>query len=77
MIITTRDNYYYSEDNIDAGNPVNCNIVVNHVVELTAEEKEQARRDAIQQVQNETYNRLKQPQKKSGKTTIDNQLSIF
>jgi hypothetical protein len=69
--------YYYSEDNIDTGNPVNCNIAVNHVVELTAEEKEQARRDAIQRVQNETYNRLKQPHKKPGKTTVDNQLSIF
>jgi hypothetical protein len=43
--------HYYSEDNIVASNPVNCNVVVNHVVELTAEE----RRDAILRAQNEAY----------------------
>jgi hypothetical protein len=69
--------HYYTEDSINPGNPVNCNVAVNHVVELTGEEKEQARKDAIQRVQDEAYNRLKQPQKKSNKPTVNNQLSLF
>ncbi len=36
--------HYYDEDDIDVGKPINCQVVVNHTVELTAEEKEQARR---------------------------------
>jgi hypothetical protein len=46
-------------------------------VELTAEEKEQARKDAIQRVQDEAYNRMKQPQKKVKQTASGNQLSLF
>jgi hypothetical protein len=69
--------HFYTEDNIDAGNPINCNVAVNHVVELTAEEKEQARKDAIQRVQDEAYNRMKQPQKKAKQTVVSNQLSLF
>jgi len=40
--------HYYDEDNIEVGKPMNAHVVVNHVVELTEEEKEQARKDAIQ-----------------------------
>ena len=57
--------HYYDEDNINIGKPANCHVVVNHVVELTEEEKEQARKDALQRVQNEAYNRMTQPKKKS------------
>jgi hypothetical protein len=69
--------HYYTEDNINAGNPVNCNVAVNHVVELTAEEKGQAHRDAIRRVQDEAYYRMKQPQKKAKQTVAGNQLSLF
>ncbi len=55
--------HYYDEDNIDIGKPTNANIVVNHVVELTEEEKEQARKDAIQRVHDEAYARMKQANK--------------
>lgn len=71
--------HYYQEDNIEIGKPVTCKVVVNRMIELTAEEKEQIRKDAIEKVHNETYNRMKQPTKKiSIKTqTSSSQLSMF
>ncbi len=35
--------HYWEESEIEVGNPINCQVVVNHTVELTEEEKEQAR----------------------------------
>jgi hypothetical protein len=70
--------HYYDEDNIEVGKPVNCRIAVNHTVELTAEEKEQARQKAIQKVQSEAYSRMKQTLRKPQvKQTAVNQLSLF
>lgn len=71
--------HYYYEDNIEIGKPMNCHVAVNHVVELTAEEKEQARKDAIQRVQNEAYSKLKQSRKKTTvkQTGVNQQLSFF
>ena len=51
VIITTRDNHYFDEDNIDIGKPLNCHIAVNHVVQLTDEEKAEARQRAVEQYQ--------------------------
>ena len=45
--------HFYTEDDIEIGNSIDCKIAVNHIVELTEEEKEQARKDAIEQVQRE------------------------
>ena len=39
--------HYYEEKEIEVGNPINCKVVVNHTVELTEEEKEEARQEAI------------------------------
>lgn len=39
--------HYYDEDNIEIGKPINCRVAVNHVVELTEEEKAEARQEAI------------------------------
>lgn len=71
--------HYYDETNIEIGKPMNCQVSVNHVVELTEEEKEQARKDAIQKAQNEAYNKLKQPKKKTTvkQTEVNQQLSFF
>lgn len=52
--------HYFDESEVEIGEPINCNVVVNHTVELTSEEVEQARRDAIQRVQNEAYAQMKQ-----------------
>ena len=71
--------HFYDEDNISAGSPINCRVVVNHTVELTAEEREQARKDAIQKVHNEVYTSLKQPVRKTPtkQNTVNNQLNLF
>ncbi len=68
--------HYYDEDNIDIGKPINANIVVNHVVELTEEEREQARKDAIQRVHDEAYARMKQTNKPK-KVEQATQASLF
>lgn len=69
--------HYYDEDNIEVGKPMNGQVVVNHVVVLTEEEKEQARQDAIQKAQEEAYNKLKQPIKKAKKVALNPQPSLF
>ena len=45
--------HYWEESEIEVGKPVNCQVVVNHTVELTEEEKEQARQDAIAKFRDE------------------------
>ena len=43
--------HFFDEDNIDIGKPLDCHVAVNHVVQLTDEEKAEARRKAIEQYQ--------------------------
>ena len=71
--------HYYDEDGIEIGKMIDCQISVNHVVELTQEEKEEARQKAIQKLQNEAYSRMKQPLRKpqAKQTTVSNQLNLF
>ena len=45
--------HYWEENEIEVGKPINCQVVVNHTVELTEEEKEQARQDAINKLRDE------------------------
>ena len=79
MEIYSMATHYWVEDNIEAGNPINCQISVNHVVELTTEEKEEARWAAIQKVQDEAYARMKQPVRRvqTKQTAVSNQLNLF
>lgn len=60
VLITTRDKHYYDEDNIDVGKPISCGVVVNHKVELTEEEKAQARKDALKAYQEEEMRKIQQ-----------------
>ena len=70
--------HYYDEDNIEIGKPMhNAQVAVNHVVVLTAEEKEQARQDAIQKAQDEAYRKMTQPTKKAKKVALTIQPSLF
>ena len=50
--------HYYEENEIEVGKPMNCQVVVNHVVELTAEEKAEARQDAVRRYQEEELRKL-------------------
>ena len=68
--------HYYDEDTIQVGQPVNCHVVVNHAVELTVEEQQEAKQTAIQQLQQEAYTaKKKKPAKVKKEST--NQLSLF
>ena len=50
--------HYYDEDDIDVGKAVSCQVAVNHIVELTEEEKAEARQEAIKQYQREELAKL-------------------
>ncbi|ROS84373.1 hypothetical protein EEL39_16950 [Muribaculaceae bacterium Isolate-080 (Janvier)] len=58
MLITSRDNHYYDENEIEVGKPIQCHVAVNHVVELTAEEKAEARQNAVRRYQEEELRKL-------------------
>ena len=53
--------HYWEESEIEVGKPVNCQVVVNHTVELTEEEKEQARQDAIAKLRDEEASKMRRP----------------
>ena len=55
--------HYYDENEIEVGKPINCHVVVNHEVELTAEEKAEARQKAIRQYQDEELRKLQNRQR--------------
>jgi FMN-dependent NADH-azoreductase len=71
--------HYYDEDNIKIGDPVtSVKCVVNHTVELTEEEKEEARKAAIKKVQEEYEKKLlKKPTSTKGAKVIEEQPSLF
>ena len=50
--------HYYDEDKIEVGKSISCKVVVNHSVELTEEEKKQAKQAAIDRAISEEKNRL-------------------
>ena len=50
--------HYYDEDNIEVGKVIFCQVAVNHIVELTEEEKAEARQEAIKQYQREELAKL-------------------
>jgi hypothetical protein len=51
--------HYYDEENINPGKPINCNVVVNHHVELTPEEIEKLKKKAKEKVMQDEIDRLK------------------
>lgn len=59
--------HYYDEDNLGEIKDISCRVVVNHVVELTPEEKQKAKDEAIKKAQEDAYKQLtaKKSQKKS------------
>ena len=50
--------HFFDEDDIEIGNPIACNVIVNHTVELTEEEKAQARQDALKEYQTEQLRKM-------------------
>lgn len=50
--------HYYDEDDVEVGKAISCQVAVNHIVELTEEEKAEARQEAIKQYQREELAKL-------------------
>lgn len=71
--------HYYDEDDIEIGKPISCKVMVNHHVELTEEEKQNARRKAIEQYQQIELSKLQSraKQKSSATQTTNVQPSLF
>lgn len=74
--------HYYDEETIDIGAKINCQVVVNHKVELTEEEKAEAKEKAIRELINKEKDILKQkpilPKVEIKKTDIKEiQTSLF
>ena len=69
--------HYYDENEIEVGKPMNCQVVVNHVVELTAEEKAEARQNAVRRYQDEELRKLQNRNKPSAKKETQPQPSLF
>ena len=56
--------HYFDEDDIEIGKPVNCGVIVNKRIELTEEEKAEARQKAISQYQAEELRKIQQRKSK-------------
>jgi len=51
--------HYYDEDSIEAGKPISsATVVVNHHIELTPEEIEEARSQAKKKAEEEQYKKI-------------------
>lgn len=50
--------HFFDEEDIEIGNPIACNVIVNHTVELTEEEKAQARQEALKEYQAEQLRKM-------------------
>lgn len=68
--------HYFEENEIEVGNPINCKVVVNHTVELTEEEKEQSRQEAIAKLRNEELAKMRKA-KTTEKKVKEVQPSLF
>ena len=70
--------HYYDENEIEVGNPLQCHVAVNHVVELTAEEKAEARKRAVEQYQQAELRKMQERGKKpTAKQENNVQPSLF
>lgn len=70
--------HYYDENEIEVGMPLQCHVAVNHVVELTAEEKAEARKRAVEQYQQAELRKMQERGKKpTAKQENNVQPSLF
>lgn len=70
--------HYYDEDDIEVGKHRECRVIVNHTIELTEEEKAEARREAMRRATQEAYAQLtKHPQAKKAASDKSNTPTLF
>ena len=81
VFITTRDKHYYDEDDLEVGNAIPCNVVVNHTIVLTDKEKAEARQQALAQYQAEELRKLQDRKRSKPKNEASTeeapQLTLF
>lgn len=77
VFIKTCDKHYYDENEIEVGKPIQCQVAVNHVVELTEEEKQEVRRKAVAQYQQMELQKLQNRNKPTAKKETQVQPSLF
>lgn len=67
------------EPDLEIGKPINCNVIVNHHVELTEEEKSEQKAMALKRFQDEEFKKLEQRNKPKATPQIEKQpqLSLF
>ena len=68
--------HYWDEPEIEVAEIPNCKVVENHTVELTEEEKEKARQDAINKLRDEEMAKMRRP-KTTEKKAQEVQPSLF
>lgn len=69
--------HYFDEDDIEVGKPLQCQVMVCHDMELTDEEKAEARQQAIRQYQAEELRKLQSRNKQTAKKETQVQPSLF
>ena len=69
--------HYYEENEIEVGKPMNCQVVVNHVVKLTEEEKAEARQNAARRYQEEELRKLQNRNRPPARKVTQSQPSLF
>lgn len=73
--------HYYDEDDLEVGNAIPCNVVVNHTIVLTDEEKAEARQQAFAQYQAEELRKLQDRKRSKPKNEASTeevpQLTLF
>lgn len=72
--------HYYDEDAIEIGKPLDCKVVVNHSVDISEEEKQEAKQKALQEIVDQEKKRLlnksQKPAPKPQETEVQ-QASLF
>ena len=56
--------HYYDEDDIKPGKAIKATVVVNHTVEITEEEKQEAKQKALDKITSDEAERLKKKSEK-------------
>lgn len=81
MVITSFDNHCIDEPELEIGKPLSCNVVVNHHVELTEEEKAEQRALALKRYQDEELHKLQarnhKPEPAKAQENKQHQPSLF
>ncbi len=69
--------HYYDEDSVDIGEKISCDVVVNHKVELTEEDKQRAKDKAIQELIEEQKAKMRKPKKTKKVNNLEQVPTLF